>query len=246
MILSNMSIWEKYSMIRDFNFCYRCIDVWKVIISSYLKEFEQFWSILSDDEIIRAQKFVVSDAKESFVITRAILRVLIAKYLEIAPGDVYFEQNNYGKPYVNGVPLNFNVSHSRDISLLIFSRTQAVGVDIEFINHHLSFDNLAKRFFTDKENNYLSGLPMAERMKAFFDIWSCKEALIKVKGESLFKIISKFSIDLFSNNSCTNNVKHDFHDKNLYLQLIDLDENYVGAVAIENYAYDQKIRLIDF
>jgi 4'-phosphopantetheinyl transferase len=57
-----------------------------------------------------------------------------------------------------------------------------VGVDIEEIDPALDFERLAAQFFTSAENALLRGVSPARRRRAFYRMWTRKEAWLKGMG----------------------------------------------------------------
>lgn len=61
------------------------------------------------------------------------LRRVLATYLGEEPGQIRLGEGEHGKPRLEGAtqPLEFNLSHSGDITLVAVSGEHAVGVDVE-------------------------------------------------------------------------------------------------------------------
>ncbi len=92
--------------------------------------------------------------------------------------------------------LTFNVSHSRDHALFALARGREVGVDLESIRERNS-DGVADRFFTPDESAALRALDdESERRRAFFSLWSAKEAFIKATGLGLSQSLASFGFEL--------------------------------------------------
>lgn len=107
-------------------------------------------------------------------------RELIYKSLEIYAEQekisVDFQPDIYrsasGKPYFQGLPIAFSVSHSANIAVVAMSEKN-VGADVEFIRHDFDYRKIAGRFFTGAECRLIGGV------SDFFDIWTAKEAYSK-------------------------------------------------------------------
>lgn len=101
-----------------------------------------------------------------------------------------------GKPaFVQGPP--FNGSHSGDYAVCVFD-DGPVGIDLQQIDttrdmaHYMK---IARRFFHPAETRRLEALPEPERRRAFFDLWSEKEAVMKFTGEGFALPMADFMID---------------------------------------------------
>ncbi|HLW65990.1 MAG TPA: 4'-phosphopantetheinyl transferase superfamily protein, partial [Gemmataceae bacterium] len=73
---------------------------------------------------------------------------------------------------------------------------RAIGVDIEQIRPDFATDEIAKRFFSEREWQALRALPTVERTAAFFRCWTRKEAFIKAIGEGLSFPLDAFAVSL--------------------------------------------------
>ncbi|WP_179088217.1 4'-phosphopantetheinyl transferase family protein [Paenibacillus odorifer] len=108
-------------------------------------------------------------------------------------GDIALVNGRFGKPHLNGGHgVQFNISHSGDWVCCAVS-PDVVGVDIQVV-HELDLE-ISQRFFMEEEHAFiLSGEDPVSRTSKFFDIWSCKEAYIKMLGYGLNKPLNSFEI----------------------------------------------------
>lgn len=113
------------------------------------------------------------------------LRGLLAAYLNRPVRHVRIERGLHGKPRLRGSTLHFNLSHSGGAVLVALSRRRAVGVDLEMPHRARPVLTLAKRWFDTRETAQLAALPRASRQKAFLQLWSCKEAVLKAHGRGI-------------------------------------------------------------
>ena len=60
-----------------------------------------------------------------------------------------------------------------------------LGVDLEHIRVPHDFDSLAAQFFARVEVDSLREIPEDERLEAFFNCWTRKEAILKATGTGL-------------------------------------------------------------
>ena len=156
--------------------------------------------ILSRDERKRARQFFFDEDRDHYVLARGLLRLILARYLDVDPGRLRFDYNTWGKPAL-GEPggsqwLNFNLSHSGDLALYAVARGRRVGVDLERMRDDVSFELLAKRFFSPREYAVLQAIPAGAKKKAFFDGWTRKEAYIKARGKGLSIPLEQFDVSL--------------------------------------------------
>jgi 4'-phosphopantetheinyl transferase len=91
-------------------------------------------NILSDDERQRASRYRFARDKERFTAARAMLRRILAAWLDVPPHQVSFTSSPNGKPAVaNSQVLQFNLSHSGELAVYAVSASRRIGVDIEQI-----------------------------------------------------------------------------------------------------------------
>ncbi len=134
-----------------------------------------------------------------------------------------------GKPYFFNKPsIFFNVSHSYDKVMVTFSDTE-IGCDIERIK---TIDlNIAKRFFCEKEYNYIiSKNNQYEIENSFFKIWTVKESFAKLKGEGLSLKFNSFNLQFLDGIiKSTQNFDGDYY----YFNEIDAFDGYKTAICSE-------------
>jgi 4'-phosphopantetheinyl transferase len=176
------------------------IHVWRACLDCEDKMLLQFEATLTSDEKARADRFFFQRDRKSFVITRGILRELLARYLNRTPPQLEFDYNPQGKPFLHsdliGRPVQFNVSHSHGLALFAFSVGRHLGVDIELIRPNSAGDEIAERYFSPQEVMELRALPLRLRDEGFFLCWTRKEAYVKARGEGLHIPLVSFHVSL--------------------------------------------------
>lgn len=141
---------------------------------------------LSDEELARARAFVLPAARNQYIQTRAVLRMLLGGLLKRPAESLSFDYGPYGKPFLpSAAGCCFNVAHSGDYALLAVSWGVQVGVDIERQRETDDLNSLARMVLSPDEAGAWTALPMVERVPAFFTIWTAKEALVKATGRGL-------------------------------------------------------------
>ena len=155
---------------------------------------------LCPTEKARAARLKVAKARAQFIITRAVLRQLLANYLGIAPRALAFTAGPRGKPALGPdwqqKRIEFNVSHAADYALLALGLGNRLGVDIESVERQVDYRALANRFFSAPEQAAFKKLPAGAACAAFYRVWSRKEAFLKATGQGLAGGLSGFSVAL--------------------------------------------------
>jgi 4'-phosphopantetheinyl transferase len=152
--------------------------------------------LLSPDERLRADRFRFDRDRRRFVVCRGLLRTVLGRELRRPPEDIEFTYGPYGKPAVAADDLTFNVSHSDDYALFAVGRGGQMGVDIEHIREVPDLDRLAESAFSAAERATFATLPSSERVAAFYNGWTRKEAYIKARGEGLTRPLDAFDVTL--------------------------------------------------
>jgi 4'-phosphopantetheinyl transferase len=169
------------------------LHVWLANVPAARAHLAEFMAVLAPEERERAARFRFEQHRERSQIARGMLRLLLARYIEQEAGALRFTYNAHGKPELPGAGVHFNTSHSGDYVVVGFTRTGAVGVDIEQVRGDIARrDEIAQRHFAPGEQAQLSALPERERARAFFDLWTRKEAFVKARGDGLFSGLDQF------------------------------------------------------
>lgn len=176
------------------------VHVWCAQLTECAPRLGDYYELLSENERQRAARFYFPHLRESFILRSGILRHLLSCYTSLPARIIRFEYGAHGKPFltekqrVNG--LEFNLSHSHELSLLAFAMERHVGVDIEKVRLDIDFAAIARRYFSARENEQFFSLPEEKRALAFFYGWTCKEALIKAEGGGLSIPLDSFSVTM--------------------------------------------------
>ncbi len=151
---------------------------------------------LSDEERTRALRFAAPLHASRFVSARAGLRGILARYVGLPPGALQFSYGPHGKPALCGthrpVP-HFNLSHSGRLAALGLCWNSDLGIDIELIRP--IEENVAGLFSTG-EQQALAELSGVHALRRFYQIWTCKEALLKGLGSGLAVPLDRFEISI--------------------------------------------------
>lgn len=215
------------------------IHVWTVPLVVDPVEFARLGRLLSDSERERAARYLHAPAREQFTITRARLRLLLGRTLGIDPACVSFGTSNTGKPTLPGTGLSFNVSHTQGLALIALAGGREVGVDVERVRTQPTHLDMATRYFTPGESQRLNALPPAESERAFFHVWTRKEAFLKAIGLGLAHGLERFEVSVPPDEPCR--LLHIDGDAGTAagwtLMNLEPAAGYVGALAVEGRGY---------
>jgi 4'-phosphopantetheinyl transferase len=208
------------------------IHIWHTKLECQIKRYKLFQSWLSAEEKIRAERLSIP-YRRRFVISRGLLRDLLAYYSEQCPKNLKFTYTFSGKPLLISPqqPLEFNLSHSGNIIACAFAINTPIGIDIEHKTERKHLDKIAYRFLPKCEYDRLKLLRGKMKLNAFFNAWVRNEATLKAFGHplqthpnsqyqfSLNNITSQYRIKSEINSPCI-------------ISNLSLDPDFASAVAI--------------
>lgn len=134
------------------------------------------------------------DARRRFVAARGGLRELLADHLGVGARALAIVEGPHGKPELRGGPF-FSLSHSGDLALCAVSATRVVGVDVEELRPVPGAEEIAHRWFTPGEWSEFRSAPGGELERAFFRVWTRKEAYLKALGIGLSGLSARGEVD---------------------------------------------------
>ena len=176
------------------------VHVWRASLDCDLPVLARLEATLSPDETVRANRFFLLTDRNHFVVARGILRELLGAYLRSAPANLQFNYGNYGKPVLvaktSSLSLQFNLSHSGGLAVYAFSLGRRLGIDVEQIRPQLAGEDIARRYFAERELAELRALPPQLRAEGFFRCWTRKEAYVKAQGAGLSIPLDSFTVSL--------------------------------------------------
>ena len=150
--------------------------------------YSKSWALLSPAERCRAESLKVIKVRQRFVISRAILRQLLADYMAVNCAAVELLQGPFGKPYVRqikGGHVVFNLSHTADHLVIALGCQRQIGVDIEVCRERVNLAALAGKCFSDSEFRQWQQLESEDKKVTFYRIWTRKESFVKAVGRGI-------------------------------------------------------------
>jgi 4'-phosphopantetheinyl transferase len=167
------------------------VHVWHIALEAAAAQAQDVSQLLTPEEQLRAGRFRIEEDRLRFQIARAATRRILGSYLGLPPQNVGIELNRFGKPQLDAstVPgdrrVHFNLSHSGSWILAAFARSFPVGIDVEQIRPERVTEDLIGHIMGERERRALQAVPGQQRVGAFFNCWTSKEALLKGLGLGL-------------------------------------------------------------
>ena len=230
------------------------IHIWYLFTNEIhdLELIDSYFEIISNDEFEKINKYIFDKDRHSCLLTRALIRYVLSRYVNKKPYQWEFSINDYGKPAIKNIPENqlfkFNISHTDGLIALALTTTGDIGIDIENLERNKTknksenkpetkIDNIsiAKRFFSQKEAVIIKNAAQNTKMELFLDFWTLKEAYIKARGMGLSIPLDKFYFTITDNNidigfdSEINDIP-----ENWQFFKLNLDNKYKMSIAIND------------
>lgn len=221
------------------------VDVWRVSLDPPGSMVNDFRAYLAVQENARAERFKFHKDREKYIVGHGLLRVILSLYANVAPEELRFAENRYGKPelvYPPGLNLTFNVSHSHERALIGIARDRQIGVDIEYVKKDFEWKEIIERFFSPREVQMINALPKDIQHRAFFTCWTRKEAYVKATGMGLSLPLKEFDVSPVP--EATTLLLSSPEKTRWSMKVVDVAESYVGTVAVEGH--DPRIRYSDW
>jgi len=172
-----------------------------------------------------------------WIVARASLRRALSRYTGVRPEDIRFREGAHGKPALDGkiTQLEFNLSHSSGVALIAVTRVAPVGVDVERIRNIADIDSIIRSQFSNRERAQILRISAADRLNAFYNCWTRKEAFIKAIGAGLTTPLTAFDVSVAPDETTILQSVDDSigHAQDWSLFHLEPGPGYIGALAIK-------------
>lgn len=148
--------------------------------------------------------------------------------------DFNIVKNSFGKPYLEKLPLFFNISHCNGL-IVCGVHNSEIGIDVENVR---SFSpNILRRIFTSQEQKFLNN--SYNKNHTFFRFWTLKESYIKHIGMGLSFPMNNIEFDI----SDINHIISSDNDKK-FAQM-EFDEYIISVCIQKNSHFDMSYNIIN-
>src|SRR5258708_5534856 len=112
--------------------------------------------LLNAEEQEQEPRFYFARDRRRYLITRALVRTVLSRYVSIHPKEWIFSTNAYGCPEIANAQakdacLSFNISHTHSLIVLGVTKSRALGVDVENLRAREASIDIADRYFAPRE-----------------------------------------------------------------------------------------------
>jgi 4'-phosphopantetheinyl transferase len=152
------------------------------VTESAVVDFEQR---LAASEAHRYANFARIQRKRQFLVARMLLRVAASKMMNVPVHEITLRDRVGSAPELfvadgQFSPPNFSISHSGNWVGCALSTEVMLGFDIEVNNPDRDIVALSEAAFQPNEQLWLIRQPDVNRIAAFYQLWSTREALYKL------------------------------------------------------------------
>jgi len=203
-----------------------------VFYQSKLNYTENLLFCLDPNEQKRYSQFYFTKDKYNFLLGRFCVKALAHQLLKLNLNEIVIDQNDmHSKPFISGQPgFFFNISHTLDVVVVAISMNSETGIDIESANNKKGYELVINSYFTENEALKIQNSNKPE--KIFKQIWTHKEAVVKLLGSHLLDQIKSF--DVSDNYFRFNSKMTEDQPPDIYLHSFELENEIAGCIATVN------------
>lgn len=146
-------------------------------------DFQKAFESMNKERQERCLRYKFADDRRRMAFGEMLLRRLISEELKVQSESICIENLSSGKPVAKVLGREFfvSISHSGDFVACALSDTP-VGIDLE-ATREIKPDFI-KRALSEEEYSFVKESVEGEQ-RAFLEIWTAKEAYLKLTGEGL-------------------------------------------------------------
>ena len=200
------------------------VEVYFAKIKDISSEYSRLKNYFDNRDKLNSDKLHFEEDRDTYLFCHTLLRLILMKKFITDTSEITIINDGKSKPRLEGDPLFFNISHTRDAFAFAISRYYEVGIDIEKVDRSIDFKSITGKFFSRAESSFILDSPDDSRNR-FFLLWTRKEALLKAMGTGIISDLSHFEIfrkkNLINRKSCEKMIDgSEFFDHFIYSKKI--------------------------
>jgi 4'-phosphopantetheinyl transferase len=198
---------------------------------------------LSDYERQIAKSFRFERDRQTYVLSKCMIRTLLGDMLNLSPSAVEFGYGEYGKPRLepNCGP-TFSLAHAGTRVVCALATDRDVGVDIELRRNNIDLLSIAHRYFCKNEIKCLESLATPGAMESvFYKYWTLKEAYLKAEGSGLNMSMAAIDASQVPEDSATCCALHEDTFRGIFVRCLKAPPGYTAAVAAKGRVWTTRI-----
>lgn len=157
---------------------------------------------LNKEELSEYKSIKNENRKREFICTRRLIKEM-SNHIGYLNSDLSIKKDKLGKPYgmANGRHIFLSIAHSRDLVACGISETRDMGVDLEPVDREIH-KGLEKRILHPEEYADIKNQELLQ-------IWTIKEALVKLEGGGLRTNLNEVLISKLEENEYSGRFNND-------------------------------------
>lgn len=187
--------------------------------------------MFSEDFVRKFSKYKRWQDAKSTILGRMLLAYGLKNFYEIDIENLRIDYSKDKKPFLENLPIQFNISHSKEVIVCAITSMGTIGVDVEKISD-INIQDF-KDQFSPSEYESIVGSPNI--VEQFYSYWTQKEAVVKSNGSGLHIPLQSFEIN---DNSTL------IAYQRYYLNEINLDPDYKCHVATQHFVSEVDLTII--
>jgi 4'-phosphopantetheinyl transferase len=191
----------------------------------------EYESWLTQEERRKAASFVFARHRHEYLVTRALERTALTRYVGRSPASLEFARDELGRPRLSpDAGVRYSLSNTLELVVCLVSDEHEVGVDTEPLSRAPQILEVAGSVFASEERSALAGLSEPERDRRAVELWTLKESYIKALGKGLELPLDRFWFDV-GRDRITLTLKPEIADQasRWAFELVEVDQQLVAV-----------------
>jgi phosphopantetheine--protein transferase-like protein len=215
------------------------IHVWTYDLVQPITVLREYKGLLDERELEQYNNYYFEKEKRQYLAANGFIKKLLSQYLQTSVKEIKLSKSILGKPFlIDEVvePIKFSVSHANELAAFSLSK-EKTGIDIEYMKRTINYQKIAKTIMSNREyKKYWRTRALdSDKKRFFYDIWTRKEAAIKLLGDEV-------NVDqrdlMIKHESKTKKTIFKFNRRDMKKEIITYtfqpQEHYIGALATIN------------
>ena len=204
--------------------------------------FDEWYKKMPGSRKERCDRFRMEADRNRCIAAYALL-IYALHDMNVLEGDtVNLKEGSDGKPYIDDIPVFFNISHAKDRVAVVISPMET-GCDVEYRSTNAL--KVAKRFFAPAEYEYLNSITDEEiQGLEFTRLWTLKESVVKCLGEGIRRAFNDFCV-ADETGKRVDSVRIGEDERTFYIKEFDSEGGYCYSICSVYDKAEDRMRLID-
>jgi 4'-phosphopantetheinyl transferase len=202
--------------------------LYAIKLEDFIAHISYLSGLCSPIELARSRRYLSETDNHRFVVTRGLLRMVLAKILQTEPQLIKIGIGENKKPQLKENPLgiSFNISHTSEYAMIAVSKT-LIGVDVEDALNVIDYPPIMEACFSMNEIIFVR--TQADALKAFYTIWTRKESILKLIGKGIDDDMKQ--IEVLNGMNSIDSIVFLQEDRTYQIATFELPEGKIASLA---------------